>query len=131
MKMCLNQVDKVHSPALLKERWAWKVFDSDKGQLEFPFSSYRRGFAVPVDVWIRARRVRLFGGSVPYTSGFHAYVTRDEARRKKIWGGVDRVIRKVKLRKVRIEGTQERFRVLVADEMFVPTPVKRKKTKDR
>lgn len=117
--MCLGTVTKTHDKPSARSRWAWKAFDRDGSRLLFPFygryvAPWKRG------EWITAHANTLMSSRVPfqtsYAAGFHVFTRRVDAIN---WHGAATVVR-VRVRRVRTEGTQLGMRVLVADELMVP-----------
>lgn len=131
--MCLSVVDQIHEPALPEERWAWKAFSREPGgPLLFWVRYHRESRKVRRGCWLRAYwpygNTGLFDdrGRV-YPPGFHALLTRREARLMAY--AREDVVLKVKIRKICAEGKQGVLHTIIAQEMFVPLPKKGKKCK--
>jgi hypothetical protein len=80
---------------------------------------------VVLDEWQKANTKRKLGWALvsvdhSYRSGFHGWVTKDDAEQ---WAGSRDVIIPVYFRKVRTRGKQNGHDAVVADEMFVPKAV--------
>jgi hypothetical protein len=118
--VCLHRIHTIHEPPL-SVVWAWKVFNTTGGLL---FGRYfNKGVAYKRGRWyqaIKKNTSRFSATAGPnYVIGFHAYRSQSRARRHgqiRMGGAVV----KVKLRGVRITGSQNGSTVYVADEMLIP-----------
>lgn len=122
--MCLREVTRIIKKPTSKVRWVWKYFvEKPNGTLGFCFVPLRGSWRVPTGKWLKAKAQEIVNNmGISYQSGFHAYPMKV----CKYNGLVDVAI-KVKVRRVRTFGIQGGKKVLVADEMFVPTPRKKAK----
>lgn len=115
--MCLDTVSwETGEPDKKKVVRAWKIFRR-RGALHF-VHMYATHSPIPFGKWLRAENN---DNPFPYYPlGFHAYATRREARANcaRSWP-LATFIYRVSLRGVRTRGTQDGFRVLVADELKV------------
>lgn len=142
--MCLQTVTKIFDVPQMDERDAWKVFHSSSDDSHAGFR-YLPGL-VKRGEWVRAQTKQITdnrpvvttgsGDLTPdqvkalfpfpvYNSGFHVCLSEADAVKfdagAKVWHhNEDGVVEKVKVRGIRLEGTQSGIPVIVADEMFVP-----------
>jgi hypothetical protein len=128
--MCLDIITQTFDPPVVIEQWAWKVFCVNKTVkpprplcgLYYKFNgdywnSHQVGW--PRGEWLQAVQVPALAAPV-YMTGFHCYRTRSSARIVQRLGRHRRKVVKVKIRGVRLNGVQDGFQVLVADELFIP-----------
>jgi hypothetical protein len=75
--MCLHTITKTYDPLDPKERVAWKIFYKRNGNLEGLFK-----FCKPTTEWQTAEKIIIKANSLKgYTTGFHCYKSRDDARK--------------------------------------------------
>jgi hypothetical protein len=131
--MCLTEIAETYDPPVPEERTAYKLFlhPVNKLWLEFEYMAFRGSSTVPVNQWIKCHKVSVYTDppivtGATYDSGFHVLDTFEGAVIYRDFVGRGE-IREVKIRGVRIKGTQKtsylnnsRVTTLVADEMFVP-----------
>ncbi len=144
--MCLAGIEK---RGLKLAGVGWKVFEimggnyrahrirrAAAGQKLQPVYYNGRGELVRVGRWLQAKREQIFACSyaIPYTnfcyySGFHIFLDKPDINSvlNHTCGG-NVVVRKVKFRRGRIIGHQQRNAIIVADEMIV-LPVRKNKKK--
>jgi hypothetical protein len=133
--MCLSKVTKVYKRPI-KEASAWKVFGkSCEDRLYFPCKKHNGSYEVVTGEWLTAlneynvKSLRSESDGKPYPTGFHAFKTWEDAKE---WSYPSQKIVSVKLREVMAYGTQNswgrQLPVMVAKQLFVPTPRKRKVT---
>jgi hypothetical protein len=117
--MCLSSITEradVPSQVIIS---AQKLFNRPSGgELRFNVQKYKGSFVVPLDKWLKAEgeSIKMDSGFIvkdKYPAGFHVY----DADEKKTGIGV----RRVYVRGVRTIGTQDDYKVLVADELYVPS----------
>ena len=126
----MREETKTIEPPTDDERVAWKLFvhsgSRRKSDLIGPYYSVagrtQDESPWPRNQWLEAvatdiQMTNRFGPTGCYKSGFHCYRTRADAR----WARdiYERLLR-VRVRKVKYEGTQDASRVLVADELYIP-----------
>ena len=114
-----------------RPKFGWKVFrygfdsdgfDSNSNSIYPEYCGVDD--VVRQNVWLTAKTNPIISGDVNYKSGFHCFLTREEAWKWK--GGGNFCIRKVQLGgRVRASGTQNNLRVIVVGKMKVIRPGKR------
>jgi hypothetical protein len=125
--MCLSTIQKVHKRPLETEGWGWKVFKVSSGNyLYFQYRYNEQTFIT--NKWLRAKKKAVrcqFPQHKRYLTGFHIFKTKKGALR---WMGGEesfifskKVCKKVKYKNLRIIGTQDRCKCLVADKLFIPS----------
>lgn len=138
--MCLDRLTKINDPVTDEVVTAWGIFaawhspSSNKLQYSYPYYGYRTAEGVKFDTWLEAEdtyALRAFSdphlltddGS-RYPCGFHKYANRKEAKQAfQLWQfNDDVVLLKVKLRRVLCLGRQDGYDVLVAQQIYIPTP---------
>jgi hypothetical protein len=145
--MCLDTITKRYDPPDETVRKAYKVFEvflGQRRQIYYPIAGgtgNERDMApdaldFSAEVWLKSTSTRVMAeaemaGIYPtYPSGFHAFVTEDDAR--SYAGGLTHSgtfeVSEIEIRGVETEGGQsmplwsDLAPVLVAREMFVPKP---------
>jgi hypothetical protein len=125
--MCLKSVTKIFDKPLRGVTVAYKVFAvSPSGKsLYAPYM----GGKVQRGKWLTADILALIGNDgTAYPGGFHCYTNRRAALK---WAGRGREVFTVKVRNIVCKGMQWSINTavtIVATQMFVPKPRKRKKS---
>lgn len=125
--MCLDTVTKI---GLDKSGYGWKVFNKhSNGTLRGENRNTKT--IIPRNRWQKAVKCKItYWLLLPnkfYSSGFHVFLTRAEAREWDIYKCG--YIAKVKYRKGHTAGGQRSLRVIVADEMLILPLQKKGKAK--
>jgi hypothetical protein len=130
--MCLSTVSKTTGYLDRTTVVAWKVFKKINNTMN---SLWRYGCGYKTGTWIKSVRVPVNYGTpdcFTYNSGFHAILSRRDARNLKnsmyLDAGESYVVRKVRLRGPKTFGTQN-FGIgdcpcVVGDEMFISKSTK-------
>lgn len=130
--MCLQ---KILGERPAKSGTMWKVFSSTpKGLLPQIFWHYNGQELSPyqLDTWVSARKVQTkppaLSGEKTYISGFHGFTSQADAM---VWAGdysvfhhrdaPRLVVLQVQYRGGRLMGLQDEMRVIVADEILIPS----------
>ncbi|MDE2107133.1 MAG: hypothetical protein KGL39_58550 [Patescibacteria group bacterium] len=110
---------------------AYKVFDvSLDGDLWFQYNTHKDDWKVQMGIWMKADK-EFWKEDYPY--GFHVFLTEEAAT---AWMNLvpldEQWVVRVRVRRVVASGDQDdnkhlRLPTLVAREMYVPNPRKRKK----
>ena len=120
--MCLSTIQKVHKRPLETEGWGWKVFRVSSGNSLY-FQHYSRQ-DFQTNKWLTAKKVMARcqwpHRDKQYPTGFHIFKTKNGAES---WRAcrTNLVCMKVKYKQLRIIGTQDRYKCLVADKLFIPS----------
>jgi len=122
--MCLDTISRKKPPKTGK---GWKRFDVRNDKLhsfwQGPYSILGRD-ALPISTWIKKHNheneVISTSKSGPYLSGFHIWKEKPSLRYK------DLSILPVRYRKGHTQGMDGDIRTIVADEIFIPKPKRRK-----
>ena len=127
--MCLNAIDSTFkAPLARKEILAWKVFAHfSRCAPRFPYQPLGGSYKVKQGRWLKAECSGTIASNSLYRVGFHCFQTRQAARRfaQMIYFSV---VLRVRIRRVRLLGSQDGDACYVADEMFVPLAGTRAKT---
>ncbi len=129
--MCLRDITRIYNNPSDEEVTVYKAFSKNLGgTLDFPYhgGQVKRGeWLTATDKYLspygRDGKIQVDIGHERYAVGFHGYVHETSAKNfglGHIGGTGDFAVLPVKFRKVRTEGVQG-GKVLVADEMYVPT----------
>lgn len=125
--MCLALINKRFKPNNKMVRYAYKSVRRTDGEFFFPCNRHKGDSRIPLGKWIKAVCPWLEieptddDEGEKYRGGFHCYMSK----RPSFHYG-NRILR-VKLRGIICTGKQDDQRVIVAKEMFVPVPKKRKR----
>lgn len=132
--MAVAEILATYDPPLIEERWAWKMFQTREGMLEFPhyslsgdYCAQQRNRPARRGVWLAAVKARATYLGGWYETGFH--VSPDRAGLA-VWSvRPNRVAVRVLVRGIRLLAThtpegihdsKDRMTIWVADEMLIP-----------
>lgn len=112
--MCLSSVKEIYDPPSDLIVDGWKNFKGGANKPEFSMQTHGGKSDVPLDVWIRAEATAtiMADDKKDYVPGFHVYCD-DHA------GSTG--YRRVFLRRVTCSGLQGSLKVVIAQEMYVPS----------
>jgi hypothetical protein len=121
--MCLSTIQKVHKRPLETEGWGWKVFAVSRNNTpSFQYCAEKQGFIT--DKWLTAKKAKIScrypHHNKKYLTGFHIFKTKNGAESSRACR-TNLVCIKVKYKQLRIIGTQDRYKCLVADKLFIPS----------
>ncbi len=120
--MCLASVKEAYDNPCPMITDGWKdLKDSKKPRVQFKVNG---SYDLPLDTWITATDENAKGGVVAddrnkYEPGFHAYT--DESELTRIKSRFSGTYVRVFLRNITCMGTQDGFKTVVAQEMYVPS----------
>lgn len=125
--MCLDTITERFLPSN-KVRFAYKGFDIAGGDVRFPCNPHNGTYEVTRGRWITAESLLLEtdmenerGEIEEYESGFHCYTSTNPPH---FFG---KKLLRVKIRGIICKGTQHGSNVIVAKEMIVPRPKRKRK----
>jgi hypothetical protein len=116
--MCLSSVSKKISKPTLAVQDGWKKFNGGSflsKKLEFEVCTYKGGKDVPLDQWIKAEGPEIESSAwdkKKYAAHFHIWLDEKDAPTG---------VRRVFFRKAHTIGLQDAHKVIVAEEMYVPS----------
>lgn len=117
--MCLDSVAEIYEEPADKELRVYKVFEWWTGEPHFMYY----GGVASTERWLKSSSKEIKADSLDnYPSGFHCFKTKRGAQQYagKGFDIVDRIIVRVKIRRVVCVGLQRGYTTYVARQMFVP-----------
>jgi hypothetical protein len=106
-----------------KEYVGWKIFIVRNSGLRSLYFAKKRNYTE--NMWYKSSNMKVYYDNRGnyYSSGFHCFTTRREARREqKIESDhPTTVVRKVFIRKITATGEQNSCKVIIANEMYIPS----------
>ena len=122
--MCLSRITESYEPPCPMITDGWKSLGTDpkKPRLQMKLNGK---LEIPFDTWLKATDENVTSGLVRaddgnnYKPGFHAY--SDESELNSVKRRYSGDYRRVFLRGISCSGTQDGWKVVVAQEMYIPS----------